>query len=1266
MSDIFSGFGNKYSYIGTSDRSMFDSEDDLILKNEPLKKDLTAAEAEKFVKDNPGAEIIIREENGTYSVYQLEVSEKGKEILNSDFTDGTINITKDVLNIAGGKKAYVSTSTNYLRTFDIPSIEIDNLEQSLVTADLNLNIQDLDGIDSNSKKDIKGNLNGGILIDQDLIKYSLAKASKKTGVDFALDASPRNNLYKISASYGVGLGNITIQPQDNGTLKVEIGGLAGGVATVADFTSGIKDNVDKMLAELCKDIGFKVSSSSITDYTLVPDLKSNVLLSEIPLGVKDASIKIEEIKVKPEDLKIKVDQNGNLKIDIFNSEVIASSDGNAAPMKSADKEGPDEINVALSAQMGNDFNSEIKSKTNIKVNVLKTESEDFKKQVQKYSGQEMDVNGKFELKDIEVNLKLDKSGNVTEEQGNSGSVNVEKLNITADKTTVSIDSAAGNLKSSQKGSLIKLSSEDAALKGKIDSSLVKLDITDMKLGGDFLFDLKDPDKISFNADDKTGIGFTGKIKAANGNVKINNLALKGSEVGLDLGKNTLDITPNSETSIVSLKSLYFPGGDALYGINMKGSLKADFKNNSFSLKAKDLKLSANLGQLSLTYLNGSGDINYDPVNGLKVSNANILASGKIGNFEIKKLKGAGNVDLTPDGKISFSNTKNLELETNIGLKVKGNLQISQRESTYFIETTGNKPVNIDYKGQNGIIDLSGVEFRGKASYNQLTSELNFSGYEEQPLEISKGKINNEIFDNVSLNNGTISVATNNGSFDIQPLPGKSFVFKGKTEGLNITDLECNGKISVDPRNQTLSLDKEAKVSLPEYGLNSLSTNGPLSLKIQNDQLILESKGTAVNAKFGNISLENIVLDGQLVYNLKTNTISFKGTDGKEFKIDGKINSKPVQVASTGTFQIQDLGERLSFSGENIKINGLLDGFSLESPEGASGKLLISKDFTTIDLQELKFNINLEGIELNNDKGLFKVSENGYEINLSGNLELKKEKLTNLFEKFSKNESFSGKIKSSVDSVFKSLDKNLSGFNDTKISYEDLIINLDQNGSLKDFHVKSRASISDTQLKVNLDEKEKNVSVGNVDLITNADADQNNFSIKNGQVEFELGDELRSYIADLAKSEMESAGFKDIELEIMKNGDVSVKNATFIKKKNLFSNEKVKGIQTKFKINTKIENNQLVVSLDKFTLKNILADAVNKTIDGKKIVSNQVDKALQAEDIDFERNKKTDEFSIDVNSLLKSKLGKGFNLNNISLSDEGKVMINYDYSPSSLQ
>ena len=38
---------------------------------------------------------------------------------------------------------------------------------------------------------------------------------------------------------------------------------------------------------------------------------------------------------------------------------------------------------------------------------------------------------------------------------------------------------------------------------------------------------------------------------------------------------------------------------------------------------------------------------------------------------------------------------------------------------------------------------------------------------------------------------------------------------GKTDDLNITNLECNGEINFDPKNNILKLDKQAKISLPE-------------------------------------------------------------------------------------------------------------------------------------------------------------------------------------------------------------------------------------------------------------------------------------------------------------------------------------------------------------------------------------------------------------------------------------------------------------------
>ena len=155
--------------IGTSDRGWTDREDQLLLQKRPLKTGLTQHEAETFVVKNPGAEILVKQKDGTFSVYGLKTSEKGKAIENQDFETASIELTQDVLKVVQGKQAYVSTSTNYLRTLDIPGIdgvEIDDLNQQFATADLQLSLMDRDGLETLSQNDLQGSLNGKIVLDK--------------------------------------------------------------------------------------------------------------------------------------------------------------------------------------------------------------------------------------------------------------------------------------------------------------------------------------------------------------------------------------------------------------------------------------------------------------------------------------------------------------------------------------------------------------------------------------------------------------------------------------------------------------------------------------------------------------------------------------------------------------------------------------------------------------------------------------------------------------------------------------------------------------------------------------------------------------------------------------------------------------------------------------------------------------------------------------------------------------------------------------------
>jgi citrate lyase gamma subunit len=211
---------------------------------------------------------------------------------------------------------------------------------------------------------------------------------------------------------------------------------------------------------------------------------------------------------------------------------------------------------------------------------------------------------------------------------------------------------------------------------------------------------------------------------------------------------------------------------------------------------------------------------------------------------------------------------------------------------------------------------------------------------------------------------------------------------------------------------------------------------------------------------------------------------------------------------------------------------------------------------------------------------------------------------------------------------------------------------------------TNAKINQVEAKVVLDENQKNkkesiLHIGDINISTNGNYNNQNISINNGQIKFNFNEELRKEVADMVKKELEKNGFKDVKLEISPNGDVNVSDATYVIKKGIFG-KIVKNVKMKIHVNINVENNKVNINLDRLNIKNIFLEAIKNVVDGKNIAINEIEKSLESTGIDVERNSRS-QITLDLNSILKKYFDNNLNLKNAQITNDGNVLIEYEYN-----
>lgn len=1045
--------------IGTSNRGLFDREDQLYIKQNALKTGLSAQEAETFAKNNSGAEAIIKNQDGTYSVYQMETSESGKDITNKDFTDDSIKLTTDAARQMSGKKAYVMTTDNVIRSLEIKGIEFPTLEQKFGTANVSLELTDKDGIETKSKNDLEGVLSGNLSITKESLEYSLAQASKTTGLDFKLSVNPSKNEYVITVNKGIDLGYITLKMDQGGiNAKFDLSTAvnAAGYALspvgmlIADPESMISDFVRNKLS---KDIGMKADTISRNEIRLTPDFKNNKLISQIPVG--DMNINIEGVKAN--NMNFRVDGRGDLQIDLGKTVVTASSDGNGVLTQGIDVEGGDKVKTNVSATLGNDLSGSIKTNSSVEINVTNDEKNQLSTRMEKLSGMGLSVSGEAKITDIKVDAKLD-NGKFSVTNQSSGNVTAKNLSVGMGTSTLNVNSASGQLGVKEEGKKVIVNARDIDIKGSIESPETSVSFNKMQMNGDIIYDKANPSKIKLEGDKTKGITLSFDVKDKNkkSSVSVDEFNIKGTDIEVDMAKRNISLKPQDPNSSITINKMKMGDNVNLNNVLFKGNLDINAFTGKMVLDSRTLSFNGKLGDLQVDNLKASGKMTYDPNSGIKIEGLNLQnASGKVGNFDISKIKAKAEISFDKEGNLSLGSVSSFQMDSKTGLKASGNATVSYKEGIIDFTVKPNKPFNITYKPDKKEQALVSGQFEGNIKYNTNTSTFSFNN-EDKPFKVKQGSIAGTEFKNFSLN-GEVNIG-NEGVITLNNSKGET-VISGSVAGINLKELKSDSPITVDSKNKSVSMNGNVSIELPDQKVK-ISTTGNISLNQRPDgKIVFDSKDGTINGNIGGIDVENFKIQGKVIFDPKTGNIDLEGQDNTPFKVNGKLLGKSFDIESSGTVNLSKENGNTKISSKGVALKGNIEGFNIESKDGLKGDVTLSPEGKLLGVEGFNFDFNVDGISLKNSGGLT-ASDNGYQIKLDGEISQDPGKLPAFLQKLSENPMIPESSKASILKV----QEQLSKINVQNLKYENLTVDFG-----KDFSF-NNLSVTAKELNLNYPEK----------------------------------------------------------------------------------------------------------------------------------------------------------------------------------------------------
>jgi len=416
----------------------------------------------------------------------------------------------------------------------------------------------------------------------------------------------------------------------------------------------------------------------------------------------------------------------------------------------------------------------------------------------------------------------------------------------------------------------------------------------------------------------SNIAFT----SATGNIEFNSLSNLNFNGAFDgkIGKGNdvayfKDLRLNSNLSIKSDKdsTLYSFNNGNIYAERIALSNSNSSFLNLTNLRANDVKLSLNI-----------------PKNSKEASSIDISGSGnETANIE----------NFTLDDKVSYTgNLKN------------GRLKYDQNGSLHYSTKSSNK---INYLGiniNNTAFAIKDAFFTGKINYDNSKSNFSFDG------NFSTNKNNDSFFKlggNLDLKGSFTGKIDFNKSSETLSLDGKVKDLQGKIGSFNLQDLDASGELELKNGNLSLSNVNNFKLSTPDGDSKnkSISINGnDFSVSMENESYIIngkDRKGTKDDSKVSfnlynkddksSKSLaKNLVFTGDIKYNPTNENISFGGT--KE-----SLNIKQGNILGVSLSDFKPSGI--------IEINKNNTGFSIKSPMSFTGSL--SKGAITVKNAELQ-------------------------------------------------------------------------------------------------------------------------------------------------------------------------------------------------------------------------------------------------------------------------------------------------------------------------
>ncbi|MBC7474522.1 MAG: hypothetical protein H7263_09550, partial [Candidatus Sericytochromatia bacterium] len=984
------------------------------------------------------------------------------------------------------------------------NISFSNAPVLITGSNIDIKVEDIDGIATNSKGDLKAKITGNVTISKQAVEESAKKLQemidkKYTNCQVKVDVNPATNEYVISINKGVKIGSITLKMENGGiNTKIELSGWTKAAGYAISPLAMIALRPEKMLTDfvektLNKDLSMNAVPTGSNQFKLTPDFKNNNLLKEIPMG----NMKLHLETVNADSTNFKLDSNGNISMDL-NVDVVGSSNPNAGQAKNEATH--DYISGKIDATYRNDGTSEVTLKNGqLDINVAPEKSEALKQQLAGFGKSDINASGHITVSDINTKTFIKANGQVIPEGQVSGRIEASNLKFDQAENHVDLKSSQGTVSYQPQNDGGYTVGVNGSLSGSMANKTTSININDLSVDGKLTYTPKTTDApASYKID---GNNISAKSITVNKDISVNNLNVNNASVSIDA--NSGGVTVSAKAGKASINHLKIGNDINLSKVNFSGDLQASpsgkivVNSNSLNFNGKIAGFDLNINPARGA--NMAGKVIYTPNEGIEVrgngkKNASISnLTGNIMGFKIDGLSAEGGMKINNAGELTLVNTSKFKLNTQ-GLQISGtNVKLKMDGDVVSATSTGNKlNLTMPQKGKNPVQKIAtDLIIDGKVDFNSKTSEISFNNA-NAPLKIRSGNVAGVSFSNFEPQ-GAIQLSNDSKTVTLKSPSG--FSGAASINNLTVSNFKSDNDLVFHnddkEKSAILSGNVECELKLPgKAEANKLTTSGNIKINQEGDKITLTSENGSITGKFGNINLENFKFKGQVIYNTKTQEMKIDKLDEKtDISFSGKFNGSDVDIKSTsGALMMKKAGEDYVISANNVLINGTVAGMNIDTTgKGINGEITIPPNGQP-SVKGLDIGIDVEDVKFNVNGNSGNTSDGGYQIDLAGGITSANGKLNNLIDKISNLPQASNpETKQKLDE----LKKTLAHVDITKIKYEDFKINFDKNF---DYNI----SVTATDLALEIPEKKikiNNTPPGKVTL--NLDSKDNLSVSSNG-------------------------------------------------------------------------------------------------------------------------------------------------------------------------